>query len=119
MMARQNELCARRALSGEGGDKIVPAQMGVNYIDPVMVYYFGDGRDRLKIERISQRHLVPGSDQARKRRAERAFGPDGQIYRMASAGKLADETGHMYFSTSHFGCRAYLENLHGVSPDIT
>jgi hypothetical protein len=84
----------------------------VNYVDPVLLGELADRSRRLKVKRVSERHLVPGCYDACERPTQRAVGSYSQINGVAPAGETSNEIGDVDLATAHLARRANLEDLH-------
>lgn len=112
MMPGQNQLGLVCLFAGQGRYQVVAPHMGVNYIYPVLISKLGDGPRGLKIERVAERHLVPGRNDAGERAAQGTVGSDCQVNRVAPAGETSNQVGDVDLATTHLVRRANLENLH-------
>ena len=108
MMPGEHETHAVGAAAGERRHQIIAPDVRVNQVNAMLIHEIGDGMRRLQIERIAQRHLVPRSDDARQRLAQRAARAHGEIDGMTTRRERPHQSGDVNLAAAHFACRTDL-----------
>jgi hypothetical protein len=117
MMPRQHELHHSRLSARKRRDQVIAPDVGVNYIDIVLFDDLGDRAGRLQIERIAERHFVPGGYHSRERLSQGAVGPDGEIHGVATFRETSNQSGYVDLPPTHLTRGTHLQDFHNGQRD--